>query len=292
MLAGMALIVLLGAPLCGADVVPDVTVERGIIPDGVQLVRDLVYVAGGHPRNKLDLYLPEKAQRTPPLIVFIHGGSWQKGDKFPNPIASFATKGFAVAAINYRFSQDAIFPAQIEDCKAAIRWLRANAAQNGYDAQRIGVWGTSAGAYLAALLGTTAGERDLEGHGGNQEQSSRVQAVVDYFGPTNLATIPPRPNRAALIGGSPREHPERAARASPVSYVTKDDAPFLIVHGEEDDQVPMSQSLELLDGLTRCGVEAALIRVPGGKHLGKAKIYFTPALLSTIEGFFRRHLRP
>ena len=126
---------------------------------GVEVLRDLEYVPGGHERNRLDLYLPEKAARPRPVILYVHGGGWQGGDKSNGPALRFASKGYAVASMNYRFSQHATFPAQIYDCKAAVRWLRANARKYGLDADHIGAWGGSAGGHLVALLGTTAGSR-------------------------------------------------------------------------------------------------------------------------------------
>ena len=133
-------------------------------------------------------------------------------------------KGYAVASINYRLSQHAVFPAQIEDCKAAIRWLRANAAKYHLDPDHIGVWGASAGGHLVALLGTTGGVKELEGNGGNLDQSSRVQCVVDWFGPTDLTTMggehdKPDSPVARLIGGPVQENKEKARKASPLTYV-------------------------------------------------------------------------
>jgi len=192
------------------------------LPEGVKVLRDLLYVAGGHERNRLDLYLPEKAEGRLPLVVWIHGGGWQGGNKENCPAVPFATRGYAVASINYRLSQHAVFPAQIEDCKAAIRWLRANAAKYHFDADHIGVWGESAGGHLVALLGTTGGVKDLEGSGGNLDQSSRVQCVVDWFGPTDFVGWDPNFNKAVypmiahLLGGLVQENKEKARKASPL----------------------------------------------------------------------------
>ena len=134
-------------------------------PIGVKILRDLQYVEGGHERNRLDLYLPEKAEGRLPVVVWIHGGAWYAGNKDGCPAVPLTGEGCAVASINYRLSQHAVFPAQIEDCKAAIRWLRANAAKYDLDPDHIGVWGASAGGHLVALLGTTAGVKDFEGRG-------------------------------------------------------------------------------------------------------------------------------
>ena len=156
------------------------------LPEGTKAQRDLEYVAGGHERQRLDLYTPEKADGPLPVIVWVHGGAWMGGAKDAGvPALPFVGKGYAVASINYRFSQHAAFPAQIEDCKAAIRWLKANAKAFDLDPERIGVWGASSGGHLVTLLGTSGGVKDLEGRGGNADQSSRVRAVVD-LGPTDF----------------------------------------------------------------------------------------------------------
>ena len=257
-------------------------------PPGVQVLRDLDYVPGGHERNRLDLYLPEKATRPLPVIVWVHGGGWTSGDKTHGPAFRFATKGYAVASINYRFSQDAIFPAQIYDCKAAIRWLRANAGKYGLDADHIGAWGASSGGHLVALLGTTGGVTELEGPGGHPEQSSRVQAVVDWCGPTDLLTAGTKPTRTNLIGGDPQANKEKAARASPVTYVSRNAAPFLIMHGDQDRTVPISQSETFAQALQQAGADVTFVVVKGAHHVGPQ---FTNAEnLKRIEDFFAKYL--
>ncbi len=150
------------------------------LPEGVEVLRDLPYIEDGHERHRLDLYLPQKAEGQLPLIVWIHGGAWQAGSKNGCPAVSFVGKGYAVASINYRLSQHAVFPAQIEDCKAAIRWLRAQAKKYHLAPDHVGVWGASAGGHLVALLGTSGNVKEFEGEGGNLDQSSRVQCVVDW----------------------------------------------------------------------------------------------------------------
>ncbi len=261
---------------------------------GVKVLRDLQYVEDGHERHRLDLYLPEKAEGRLPVVVWIHGGAWMAGSKEGCPAAPFASQGCAVASINYRLSQHAVFPAQIEDCKAAIRWLRANAAKYHLDPDHIGVWGASAGGHLVALLGTTAGVKEFEGSGGNLDQSSRVQCVLDWFGPTELTTMgkegdPPGSPVALLIGGPAQENKEKARRASPLTYVNKDSAPFLIMHGDKDDLVPLRQSELLADALKKAGVEAKLQVVKGNGHGGPG--FTSPENLRLIEAFFVKHLR-
>jgi len=281
-LTGVALVGL--GPAAGAQ-------KKGTGPaalEGVQVLRDLEYVQGGHERNRLDLYLPEKATRPLPVILYVHGGGWQRGDKSNGPAFRFATNGYAVAAMNYRFSQHAIFPAQIYDCKAAVRWLRANARKHGLDADHIGAWGGSAGGHLVALLGTTAGIKELEGPGGNADQSSRVQAVVDWFGPTDFLTVGEKETRTNLLGGDPRQNKEKAMKASPMTYVSKDAAPFLIMHGDQDKTVPISQSETFAQALNKAGAEATFVVIKGGGHGGK--LFTNTETMKQIEAFLAKHL--
>jgi len=255
----------------------------------------LEYIVGGHARNKLDLYLPGKTDRPLPVIVWIHGGGWSAGSKDDGcPAVPFVAKGYAGASINYRLSQHALFPAQIEDCKAAVRWLRANAKKYNLDTKHIGVWGASAGGHLVALLGTTGSVKELEGTGGNLDQSSQVQCVLDWFGPTDFVKMGgwqgnPDSPMAKLVGGPVKDRQELAAKANPITYVCKDSAPFLIMHGEEDNLVPMNQSELLDEALRTAGVESTLVRVPKNGHGGPG--FTTPENSKKIEEFFDKHLK-
>jgi acetyl esterase/lipase len=266
---------------------------------GVKVLKDLPYVENGHARHKLDLYLPQDAlleKNTAPLpvVVWIHGGAWWAGSKDGCPAAWLSSKGYAVASINYRLSQHAVFPAQIEDCKAAIRWLRANAGKYHLDADHIGVWGASAGGHLVAMLGTTGDAKDLEGKGGNADQSSRVQCVVDWFGPTDLIRITEKDDKpggpvAKLLGGTVHDKREKAKKASPFYYVDKNSAPFLIMHGDKDNLVPLKQSEILEEALKKAGVEAKLDVVKDNGHGGPG--FSTPESKKLIEEFFDKHLK-
>ncbi len=262
--------------------------------NGIRVLRNLSYVEGGHDQNRLDLYLPGKAEGRLPVVAWIHGGGWQGGSKEGSPAVWLTAKGYAVASINYRLSQHAVFPAQIEDCKAAIRWLRANAAKYHLDPDHVGVGGDSAGGHLVALLGTTGGVKDLEGTGGNLDQSNRVQAVVDWFGPTDFVSWDPNFNKTVysfitrLIGVSPQEDKEKARKASSVTYVDKDSAPFLILHGDKDNVVPLAQSEELAAALKKAGVEVTLQIVKGSGHGGPA--FQSPENRKLTEDFFAKHL--
>jgi acetyl esterase/lipase len=272
------------------------------LPAGTKVSKDLAYVEGGHERQKLDLYLPPTGSRWP-LVVSIHGGAFRMGSKDGEPVqtaGALLARGFAVAAINYRLSQHAVFPAQIEDGKAAVRWLRANAFRHGYDPDRIASFGASAGGHLAAMLGT-AGDVKAFDVGAHPGVSSRVQAVVDFFGPTDFLQMDAhRPSAQAmvhdtpdspesqLVGGPIRENPEKVARANPVTYVTRDDPPFLIVHGDADLLVPHHQSVLLDEALRRTGVPVRFVTIPGGPHGGAT----VTEGLSTALDFLADTLKP
>ncbi len=277
------------------------------VPEGIAVKRNIEYVAGGGPRQMLDVYYPEKSDKPVPLVVWIHGGAWSAGSKDRTPALPLLQQGFAVASVTYRFSQNAVFPAQIEDCKSAIRWLRKNAAQMNINPEKIGVWGGSAGGHLVAMLGVSGDVKDWE-KGANLDQSSRVQAVCDWFGPSNLLTFGPqggndRPKGARpfpatdaadspegkLIGGPVPENKEKAKAASPTTYVTKDDAPFLIIHGDKDPLVPAAQSKELHELLEKIGVPSKLIILPGAGHGGPQ--FNSRETMSQVEEFFAKTLK-
>ena len=212
---------------------------------------DLEYARVGDNPLLLDLHRPPSSDKPLPVVVWIHGGGWRAGSKDRCPARFLVHHGFAVASVNYRLTKEAIFPAQIHDCKAAVRWLRANAGKYGLDPKRIGAWGSSAGGHLAALLGTSGGVADLEGDLGHADRSSRVQAVVDFCGPADfLAWKVKRSPEMALFGGTIERKKELARAASPALHATADDPPFFIVHGKKDRTVPARQS-RLLDAALR-----------------------------------------
>jgi len=264
------------------------------VPDGTTVLRDIPYVTNGHAKQKLDLYLPKDGGNLP-LIIWIHGGAWTVGSKSLEvqvPL-NYLRDGYAVASVEYRFSQDALFPAQIEDCKAAVRWLRANAAKYQIDPDRFGAWGASAGGHLVAMLGTTGNVKDFD-VGENLNVSSKVQAVVDYFGPADLVHMTghtgPGSPEAKLIGGPIQDNPDKADRASPVFYVTKDAPPFLIAHGDADNAVPFNQSELLAAALQKAGVPVTLYPVKGAGHgLG---ILRDPRVSELTRAFLTKYLKP
>lgn len=260
--------------------------------------RDLAYRADGHERQKLDLYLPEKTDRPVPLLIWIHGGGWQGGSK-ENALPlrqGWLERGYAIASINYRLSSHAVFPAQIEDCKAAIRWLRANAPNYRIDPARFGVWGSSAGGHLAALVGTSGDLKSLD-VGEHLDQSSRVQAVCDYYGPTDFHAFVSRPGyenhanptspESLLLGGTVKEKPELAKAANPITYVTPDDPPFLIVHGDQDPVVPLQQSELLYHALKSAQRSVHFHTIHGAGH---GQGFDGPEVLPMVQRFFDQHL--
>jgi acetyl esterase/lipase len=236
----------------------------------VQIVKDIEYGRGGEMPLYLDLYIPETPIIKPmPAVIFIHGGGWQSGDKYPSQVRSLAQCGFFAVSINYRLSGVAIFPAAVEDCKCAVRWLRANAVKYNVDPNRIGVWGGSAGGHLALMVACTDETAGLEGNGSWETYSSRVQAVCSYYGPTDLMSMQDGGDTAApakFIGGSLLEKPETYKLASPVTYVTLDDPPLLMVHGQSDRVVPYAQSVKMLDAYLKLGLKVELVEVLNAGH--------------------------
>jgi acetyl esterase/lipase len=303
MISAVLLAVILAGELAWGQ--PDAAPRRGpqadtsSLPEGTRVLRDLAYVSGGGERQKLDLYLPSGTNASLPLIIWIHGGAWLGGSKDRCPAVRFLGKGYAVASINYRLSQHAVFPAQIQDCKAAVRWLRAHATEYHLNPDRFGVWGASAGGHLVALLGLSGGEKEFDS-GENLPVSSRVQAVVDFFGPADLLTMGAQSGansrmdhnaadspESKLIGGPVQKLKDKARTASPINYISKDDPPMLLVHGDADPLVPVDQSKDLHAALQKAGVESVLYIVKDGGHGNK----FGPEVPGKVEAFFAKYLK-
>jgi acetyl esterase/lipase len=275
-------------------------------PKGVKVERDVLYVPGGDPSQALDIYLPEEPSAKPePLLVWIHGGGWSGGSKAGCPYVGQVARGYIAASVEYRFSQKAVFPAQAQDCQAAIRFLRANAKKYNIDPDHIGIGGASAGGHLVALLGTSGGKKAFPPIGGNDDQSDRVQAVEDMFGPADFYTVVAQADAdktksifkwnngdpySKLIGGAKvGEDKEKCDAVSPTHYVSKDNPPFLILHGDKDALVPFAQSEELTDLLKKAGVDVTLQRLPGSGHGGAA--FGLPAVNKLVSTFFDKHLK-
>lgn len=268
-------------------------------PEPISVHRNIFYVdKSQNPFQQLDLYVPE-GEGPFPVVVWIHGGAWVAGDKnHPLAVPLMVSQGFAVASINYRLAQHEPHPAQINDCKEAVRWLRKHAAQYKLDPNKIGAWGHSAGGHLTALLGTT-GDIAVIAEGNEPKDEKRetaVQAACDWAGPTDFASIPkqqgpdaeldfndPNGPLAILMAGN-----SQAARngASPVNRLSSDDAPLLIVHGKRDTVVPSAQSSELADKMTAAGLKVECLIVPDEGHTLSSRT----AVERTIE-FFKKNLQ-
>jgi acetyl esterase/lipase len=270
--------------------------------DDVVATLDLPYADNTNPAQRLDLYLPKTrvGEGPLPVIVFIHGGAWQAGSKAGGRghLMPFVTRGrYAGVSVEYRLSREAQWPAQLHDCKAAIRWVKAHAREHRLDPNRIAVWGTSAGGHLVAMLGVTGEMKDLEGSlGRHTDQTSRVTCVADYFGPANLLTMGDFPStmkhnaadspESKLIGGPPPDHPDKARAASPFFFVTKGDAPVFIAHGTADPLVPYNQSEVFARALREAGVPVYLQTIEQGGHGG----FEGPKLNARLEAFFAHYL--
>jgi acetyl esterase/lipase len=264
--------------------------------DDVRFVGGLAYAAPvGFRPLLLDVYLPGRPESAP-LVVFLHGGGWLRGDRSmvspqfaswrPGPLARLAAAGFAVASVDYRLSGEARFPAQLEDVSAAVGWLTGRAAEYGFDAGRIVLWGESAGAHLAALLGL-------------QSTGPRVRGVIDWYGPADLLALdeqvgaagaltddPLDTREARLLGAPVAEVPELARAASPVSQVRAGAPPFLIAHGTADQAVPFAQSEALAAALAEAGVGVRFEAVDGADHMWIGVDDLTP-LFDAVVAFAR-----
>ena len=262
------------------------------VPEGVEVLRDLEYAQAKGVSLKLDLYRPSAKSSAPmPLVIWVHGGGWSKGSKANCPAAWLATKGYAVASLDFRLLPEHPWPAQIEDPIAALRWLRKESAKYGFDAERSAAMGGSSGGHVVALWGTLS-----------LPAEDKVKAVVDLYGPTDLLTMPPnvlsekrtradlaKANGALLLGGVVMDQPEKAKAVSALHQVSKDDVPFLILHGAADPGVPVDQSERLHAALKAAGVESTLKLLPGAGHGGAA--FDSPESRELIQSFLDRHLK-
>jgi acetyl esterase/lipase len=258
----------------------------------VRVVRDIVYAEYGARTLKLDLYLPpQSGQRRVPGVVVVRGGGWRQGDKeaFGFIAGQLAKDGFAAASIEYRTSTEAQFPAAIHDVKAAVRWMRANARMHGINPEAIGAIGGSAGGHLVALLGTSAGVKDLEGSGGNSSTSSRVQAVVSMACVCTLLDVGGPVEE--FIGTPLSAHAEAIKAGSPVTYVNRSSPPLLLLHSKTDPMVPYAMSVEIHELYRRAGAPVSFetIEAPQTHAFWNQTKYF-PDTMRLAVAFLRRHL--
>ena len=239
---------------------------------------DIVYATVDGQQLALDLYLPTGVDN-PPLIVWVHGGRWMLGDKSEVPVA-FVEQGIATASLDFRQAPDARFPAMVHDIKAAIRFLRAKALEYGYRPDRVAIGGTSSGAHLAALVGVTSGHAALKGTvGDHRNQSSDVQAILSYYGASNLTTILAQstpegldvrePALEALLGALPEQEHDMARLASPVMHVDRYAPPLMLLHGDRDPQMPINQSYEFEAAYKSVGLDVHFDVLPGAAHGGE-----------------------
>jgi len=264
----------------------------------VHKLADLQYAEADGQPLELDLYQPSKPHA--PLLVWLHGGRWEVGSKERMPLGALVERGYAIASLNFRPASLARFPGQVHEIKAALRYLRARAPDYGYDATRIGILGESSGGHLAALVGTTNGQAELEGNlGEHLGVSSEVHAIVSYFGASDLLTILAQstpyglgirePALKTLLGALPNDAEALARLASPVFQVDGHDPPLLMLHGDQDPQMPINQSHELEGAYERAGLDAKLIVVHGAGHGGAA--FFDAERIKLVAAFLDEHLR-
>jgi acetyl esterase/lipase len=262
-----------------------------------RVIRDITYATVGGKALQLDLHMPSGVAR-PPLLVWVHGGAWREGSR-TTVRPEFVRHGIATASVSYRLSTEARFPAMVHDIKAAIRFLRARASMYGYRAERIAIAGDSAGAHLAALVGVSNGVVALEGAVGDvPAESSDIQAIVDYYGASNLSTILQQstpfglnvrvPALDLLLGGQPDVMSELARLASVVTHVDSSDPPLLIFHGDQDPQMPISQSHELHGAYKRRTLDVDMVVVHGAAHGGA--VFYSGEHLDRALNFLRRTL--
>lgn len=240
---------------------------------------DIVYGSAGEVSLLLDFYAPTHPRMEKPLIIWVHGGAWRSGRKSDVPIGKLREQGFAIASVDYRLSPVAKFPAQIHDIKTAIRYLRVNSDRFDVDANRFVLAGSSAGGHLAVLAGVTDGVAELSG--GTESPnlvSSGVQAIVSFYGAGNLQTILSQstpfgldvrvPALKLFLGGLPDQEPVLAKLASPIEHIDAHDPPLWLIHGDQDPQMPINQSHELVGAYKKVGLPVQFEVIHGGKHGG------------------------
>ena len=260
------------------------------------IIREIEFARAGEQRLKLDLHVPNAKPR-PLLILWVHGGAWRSGSKNSMPLGKLVEDGYAVASADYRLSTEAKFPAQIHDLKAAIRFLRGHSGQWSVPSKKIVIAGDSAGAHLAALVGVSNGNAELEGDvGGDPAESSDVQGIISFYGAANLTTILNQstphglevrvPALDLLLGGQPDALPALARLASPVFHVDRHDPPLLLLHGDQDPQMPINQSHELCGAYKRVSAPVQFEVVNGAAHGGAA--FYDAKRMTIVKKFLRR----
>ena len=268
-------------------------------PEGTVLHGNIPYNDDTLQKHLLDIYLPPNAQGKLPLVIFVHGGGWLSNDKYADigymkkTVAEIVSSGFALASIDYRFSTQAVFPAQIQDCNRAVSFLYDNADTYGFDPQRFAVMGFSAGGHLASLMGLSNNDQVNAFFMTGTSQSFTFKAVVDFYGPAELILFPgaddAKSPEGLLIGAAPLARPDLAKAASPVTYVDQDDPPFLIIHGEKDALVSPRHSQLLSAWLDAVDVSNELIIVKDAPHFGE--MFDVDAVRNKVVSFLKEALK-
>jgi len=264
-------------------------------PESIKVTRNIEYGKGGGRPLLLDLYTPKKLPKPAPAILFIHGGAWKSGRKevYHYYCVKFAERGYVTATVSYRLTGEAPFPAAVQDCKCAVRWMRANAKQNNVDPDRIAVAGGSAGGHLSLMIAYASDVPELEGKGGHAGVSSRVQAVVNLYGPTDLTTdfaLKSGDLKAFLGGKSFADARKQYELASPITHLTEDDPPTLILHGTIDEIVPIKQADLLATKLKSVGVPHVYDRLKGWPHTMDLSADVNERCQWFMAEFFAKHL--
>jgi acetyl esterase/lipase len=278
---------------------PSSTVIQGRLPKGTIINGNIAYNSDTLKKHLLDIYLPAAVNGNSPLVVFIHGGGWIGNDKYAdmgymtNTINSMLDNGMAVASIDYRFAQDAVFPGILQDCNKAVSFLYDNATKFKLDKNRIALMGFSAGGHLASLMGTSQNNNVKKLNFPNAFRPFKYRAVVDFYGPTDLVLLPGNENEkspeAILIGAKPLERPDLAKAASPITYIDKNDPPFIIFHGEKDNLVSNKQSKLFYAWLQYYGVKSDLTIVKNAPHFGA--MYDVEEIRTKVIAFLKAELK-
>lgn len=275
-----------------------------LFPQGTVVYGNVSYAGDTLRKHLLDIYLPQNTKKNTPLVVWVHGGAWMLNDKYAdmsymkNTVKAFIDSGYALASIDYRYSTEAVFPAQIQDCNEAIEFLYKNADKYNLDKNNIALIGFSAGGHLASLMALSNNNNVSSFYKNGKTTSFKIKAVLDFYGPSDfvaLGAMPASQNQdpknpvAILLGAFPIERPDLAKAASPVTYVDKSDPPFLIVQGEKDESVPYTQSVLLSSWLKVSGVKNELVIVPGAPHYGE--MFDAGYIREKIFAMLRENLR-
>jgi acetyl esterase/lipase len=275
---------------------------KNIFPEGTQFLQNISYANDTLKKHLLDIYLPKDVKPNTPVVIWVHGGAWMLNDKYAdmgymtNTIKAIIEKGYALASIDYRHSTTAIFPAQIQDCNQAVEFLYNNATKYKLDKNNFVLFGFSAGGHLASLLALSNNNNVAEFYPQKKKTSFRIKAVIDFYGPSDFLAMTASGDPemkgdpiSTLLGSTPLKRPDISKLASPVTYVDKNDPPFIIVHGEKDESVPYQQSMLLQSYLNLAGVKNELVIVKGAPHYGP--MFDTEEVKSKLLSFLSSSLK-